>query len=181
MENLYSNEIINWLGISAQIDTCERLFKLFIKKKNIKIENEVTLLKSIKLFLLREEKTIRANNKGSHIPNYDCLTLSIIICALASRYGYEVYIGRPNTLSRYFHSLIIRKNGMLFKIAGKSRHYDAQKLSVDDVVKRLIFFNTLIVPFEKCISFLTKVFAGESAWTKFQIHEMPTRWQKSRK
>lgn len=152
MENTYSNEIIKRLGISAQIDKCEIIFKVFLEESNIKIHDEMTLLKSIKIFLLREEKAVRASNKGSRIPNYDCLTLSIITCSLASRYGYEVSICRPNSLPRYFHSMILRSNGVSFKIAGKSKHNGFKKLSIKSVVRRLTLLNALITPLEKIIA-----------------------------
>jgi hypothetical protein len=143
MQN-YSTQIEEALNLGCTIDGCKKLFDNFIKNQSLKIKTETELLKIIKVFLHRKKIAVQKNNHNSALRNRDCLTLSIITCLLAARYGYPVSIGKPDPLSRYFHSVIITSEGKMFKIAGKSSWYGFKEMKPERVVKRLKLFNPII-------------------------------------
>ena len=142
----YSEELENTLGAREMIDNIEREFDIFLQDQNKEIEskNELAVLRLIKLFIYRKQDQLQSITSQSILSGFDCLTLSIITSLLAKRKGYDVKIGRPDKLSRYFHALIIKQDGEIFKVAGKNRKYSAKEMKVDDVVSRLKSFNPII-------------------------------------
>jgi hypothetical protein len=80
---------------------------------------------------------LRQLRKNTILSNGDCLTLSIITCILAESKWYHVFIWKPDVLSRYFHAVIVRQNGEVFKVVWKRNNYDAKIMEVSDVTTRL--------------------------------------------
>ncbi len=145
----YSEELEKTLAVKEIVDEIEKEFDIFLKKKkeeNIEIKNEIDALRLIKLFIMNydEQKKIKSITSKSILSGVDCLTLSIITCLLAKRKGYNTKIGRPDKITRYFHSLIIRPNGEMFKVAGKSRNYKVKEMEINDVISRLKTIKSVI-------------------------------------
>lgn len=125
------------LDVSNIIDLLERQLDRFLDVRLISLKSELATLRAIKLFVHQEEKQIRAVTSKSIVSGFDCLTLSVIACLLAHRKGYDTKIGRPDVVTRYFHSLVLKSDGVLFKVAGRNRSYPVKELSPHDVVRRL--------------------------------------------
>lgn len=122
------------------MDELEKEFDVYLQEKNTEIKSELDALRFIKLFIYRDydgQEKIKSITSKSILSGVDCLTLSIITCLLAKRKGYDVKIGRPDKITRYFHSLIIRPNGEMFKAAGKNRNYQVKEMEINDVISRL--------------------------------------------
>lgn len=134
----YSAELEKMLGVGDVVDQLENEFDIFLQERNkFNPSNELDMLRTIKLFIYKEREKVQAITLGSILSEFDCLTLSIIACLIAHRKGYDTKIGRPDKISRYFHSLIIKKDGEMFKIAGRNRNYGVKEMSTDDVITRL--------------------------------------------
>ena len=142
----YSDELEKTLAVKEIVDELEKELDIFLqhKDKGGAIKNELDTLRLIKLFIYREQDKIMATTSQSTLSGFDCLTLSIITCLLAKRKGYDVKIGRPDKISRYFHSLIIKQDGEMFKVTGKNRKYDVIEMKINDVVARLKSFKSII-------------------------------------
>ncbi len=151
MENKYAMEIEEILQITPQIDECNNFFHKFIEEKEVDISKEINFLSEIKRFLILKEKDIRKINSKSKIRNYDCLTLAIIACLVASRNHFYIKIGRPELISRYYHTVLITSENKMFKLTGKRKNYGFKELKVDTIIKRLHTWNPLF-------SFLDKIF-----------------------
>ena len=132
----YSSRLEKSLNLSSPIDGCKKLFDLFLIEQSIIIKTEVKLLETIKLFLHRKKHIVRSLNSANTLRNGDCLTLSIITCLLASKYGYYVTIGKPKPMLSYFHSVIITSEGKMFKVAGKRSDYEFHEMGVSRVIWR---------------------------------------------
>lgn len=136
----YPDELENKLEAKEAVDELENKFDIFLQQNNKEIKSEHDALRLIKLFIYRDhnsQERIKSIVSESILSGADCLTLSIITCLLAKRKGYDVKIGHPDKISRYFHSLIIRQNGEMFKVAGKSRDYGVVEMKTEEVVNRL--------------------------------------------
>lgn len=148
-ETKYADELEKTLGVSDIINQLEIEFNIFLqeeeKNKHIGFhpqdieekDSELKLLKFIKLFLHRKKDDIKNITQKSPLSNKDCLTLATIACLLANKKGYQVKIGRPDKLSRYFHALVVKKNGEMFKVTGHNRNYDIKVMEVKEVLSRL--------------------------------------------
>jgi hypothetical protein len=145
-ERIYPEQLEGKLGLSQAIDQIEAEFDKYkdgAQQENTR-ENELDTLRSIKVFLYRNKNKILEIIKDTQLPGFDCLSMSVITCILAYRKGYEVKIGRPDKLSRYLHALIIMKDGNMFKVAGKSRNYKVESMTVEEVAKRLKYTGPFI-------------------------------------
>lgn len=150
----YSEELEKILNAKATVDKLEKEFNTFLHKKgkNILIKRELNTLRLIKLFIYKEQDKIKTITSQSILSGFDCMTLSIIVCLLAKRKGCNIKIGRPDKISRYFHSLIIRQDGEMFKIAGKNRNYHVKEMKIDDVIARL----KILKPIIDIVNFMTR-------------------------
>lgn len=154
----YPDELEKLLGVSEIVNKLEADFDLFVKEKEeeweMRRENredkinerlneddkedpELRTLRLIKAFMAKKKDGINRITEESPLKGYDCLTMSIITCLLANRKGYQVKIGRPDKFSRFFHALIVRGSGSMFKIAGRSRNYEVKVMDTSDVSRRL--------------------------------------------
>lgn len=140
----YSENLEKTLEIGDVANELEKEFDIFLQNNKFDLKNELGALRAIKLFIYREEEKVRAITSQSVLSGFDCLTLSIITCLIANRKGYNVKIGRPDKISRYFHSLIIKQDGEMFKIAGRNRNYPVKEMKVDEVIARLKSFSPVI-------------------------------------
>lgn len=136
----YPDELESRLEVKEIIDELENEFDIFLQQNNKEIKSEHDALRLIKIFIYRDyglQERIKSITAESILSGVDCLTLSIITCLLAKRKGYDVKIGHPDRITRYLHSLIIRQNGEMFKIAGKSRNYKVVEMKTEEVIDRL--------------------------------------------
>lgn len=133
----YSEELELSLEIGTVVDQLVTEFDGFLERNNLTPTNELGMLRAIKIFIYREEKRVREITTESIISGFDCLTLSIITCLIAHRKGYNTTIGRPDNITRYFHSLIIKQDGEMFKVAGRNRNYPIKEMDAEDVIARL--------------------------------------------
>lgn len=140
----YPSKLEKSLNLGSAIDGCKRLFDLFLIEHSVIIKTESKLLETIKIFLHRKKKVVRKLNSTNVLCNGDCLTLSIITCLLANKYGYYVTIGKPKPLFSYFHSMIITSEGKMFKVAGKKSNYKFQRMEVNRVIWRFKLINPII-------------------------------------
>lgn len=131
---LGASEIINKLeaGFGAFLDSEESIASVDEAE-----DPELRLLRLLKSYIGKDRERVKKITEGSSLYGFDCLTLSILICLLAHRKGYKVTIGRPKKLTRYLHALIVRSNGEMFKVAGRTTDYDIKEMSVSDVMLRL--------------------------------------------
>lgn len=162
----YSEELEKILNTKATIDKLEKEFNAFLHKKgkSILIKKELNTLRLIKLFIHREQDKIRTITSRSILSGFDCMTLSIITCLLAKRKGCDVKIGRPDKVSRYFHSLIIKQNGEIFKIAGKNRNYHIKEIEIDNVIARLKTLKPIIDIVDSVKNILKKIRNAEQEY-----------------
>lgn len=144
----YTNYIKRGLGISMQVIKLDKLFLEFVQKHSCDISNETRFLTTIKRFLILKEKDVRRLNYGTKLSAYDCLTLAIIASCLAVRHGYDVKIGRPDLLSRYYHSVLITSDNKMFKLTGKRRDYGFKEIKPQTVVTRIKFLNPIMAFFD---------------------------------
>jgi len=133
----YPEELEKTLKINEVVNQLENEFDLFLQNNKLNPKNELDTLRAIKLFIYREQEKVRAITSESILSGFDCLTLSIITCLIAHRKGYDTKIGRPDKITRHFHSLIIKEDGEMFKVAGKNRNYSVKEMRIDDVIARL--------------------------------------------
>lgn len=156
MKNIdtYPSTLEEELDLPFIMQKIEKIFNQFIINKNESFKNEIHTLSLIKAFLFEEQKEIQIITKGTQVQNFDCLTMSIITCILAHKKGYTTVIARPTLISRYFHTVILRSNGTIFKVAGKRTKYNAKFLTVDEVTERLKHFNYIITPINRVRKFI---------------------------
>lgn len=143
MGNTYGFKLEDILDISPEINQCEEIFLKFVKINKFKTNNELSFLRALKIFLHRNEPSVRLKTEGSIIRNYDCLSMAVIACCIASRSGYDVKIARPDIISRYFHSVLVTSNNKMFKLTGKRKDYGFKIMTHDTIRKRLMFTDSV--------------------------------------
>lgn len=141
----YPEELEKTLEAKGLIDLLENDFNKYLQEESgIEIRSELTVLKLIKLYIYKNREKIKSITEGSVLSGFDCLTLSIITCLLANRKGYQIKIGRPDKIIKHFHSLLVRSNGEMFKIAGKDTNYSAKVMEAGDIIDRLKYIKPII-------------------------------------
>ena len=140
----YSEQLETRLNAGLVLNQLVEAFDDFFARRKISKLDELTTLRLIKVFLHEEKGAIKDICAGSILSHRDCLTLSVMTCLLAGRRGFQVKIGRPEKISRYFHSLITRKNGEIFKVSGSDRNHKAKEMNVDEVLDRFKYIHPII-------------------------------------
>ncbi len=133
------------------MDVLEKEFDSFCEARGwARHENELSLLKRVKVFFGREKKySIPLHGR----PAKDCLTLSAAAVSLLWRKGFHGNVARPKQFSRFLHGFVVYPKGRELKsfiIAGRVRRYSPVVLSPTSVARRLRFTRPILSLFDRC-------------------------------